>query len=213
MTQRFSLPWPLPSNPKTRSCDHKNRLHENKKLSKRPWKIADHFRVNKGKNFRLKDVDPNDTLQFTNEETSRGQRKRSPWCCRPGRVAGQTVRAGQVGCSPDFSSDGCRRQGWRDQARHVGRKSPGLPGLFIQITLSRRSRPRLSLALHEVPARIAATSESSIAVIMKRCSWCGCTRNSWKSKNCRRNWWARGSGRTGSKTFAISNNICRAMAS
>lgn len=39
-----------------------------KKLIERAEKIADHFRVTKGKNFRLKDVDPGDTLNFTTDE-------------------------------------------------------------------------------------------------------------------------------------------------
>jgi PPK2 family polyphosphate:nucleotide phosphotransferase len=37
------------------------------KLRKRAEEIAERFRVTKGSNFRLKDVDPGDTLQFTKE--------------------------------------------------------------------------------------------------------------------------------------------------
>ena len=39
-----------------------------KEIIRRARQIAEPFRVTKGKNFRLKDVDPNDTLEFTNEE-------------------------------------------------------------------------------------------------------------------------------------------------
>src|SRR3954467_4468172 len=39
-----------------------------KKLIERAEKIADHFRITKGKDFRLKDVDPGDTLDFTSDE-------------------------------------------------------------------------------------------------------------------------------------------------
>jgi polyphosphate kinase 2 (PPK2 family) len=39
-----------------------------KEIIKTARKIAKPFRVTKGKNFRLKDVDPNDTLEFTKEE-------------------------------------------------------------------------------------------------------------------------------------------------
>ena len=39
-----------------------------KKLIQNSRRISREFRVTKGKNFRLKDVDPNDTLQFTKEE-------------------------------------------------------------------------------------------------------------------------------------------------
>jgi PPK2 family polyphosphate:nucleotide phosphotransferase len=38
-----------------------------KKLIKRARDVSDPFRVSKGKEFRLKDVDPNDTLEFTKE--------------------------------------------------------------------------------------------------------------------------------------------------
>src|SRR5260370_18535237 len=39
-----------------------------KKIIKRARKLAKPFRVSKGKDFRLKDVDPGDTLEFTKEE-------------------------------------------------------------------------------------------------------------------------------------------------
>src|SRR5260370_30734140 len=39
-----------------------------KKVIKRARTLAKPFRVSKGKDFRLKDVDPGDTLEFTKEE-------------------------------------------------------------------------------------------------------------------------------------------------
>jgi len=39
-----------------------------KEIIKKAKKLAEPFRINKGKDFRLKDVDPNDTLDFTKEE-------------------------------------------------------------------------------------------------------------------------------------------------
>ena len=39
-----------------------------KELKKRAREIAEPFRITKGKDFRLKDVDPGDTLEFTKEE-------------------------------------------------------------------------------------------------------------------------------------------------
>ena len=39
-----------------------------KEIIKTARKIAKPFRITKGKDFRLKDVDPNDTLEFTKEE-------------------------------------------------------------------------------------------------------------------------------------------------
>src|SRR5437588_7874309 len=38
-----------------------------KKIIKTARELAKPFRISKGKNFRLKDVDPNDTLEFTKE--------------------------------------------------------------------------------------------------------------------------------------------------
>src|SRR5215831_12535641 len=39
-----------------------------KEIIKKAKKLAEPFRINKGKDFRLKDVDPDDTLDFTKEE-------------------------------------------------------------------------------------------------------------------------------------------------
>jgi len=39
-----------------------------KEIIKKASELAEPFRINKGKDFRLKDVDPNDTLDFTKEE-------------------------------------------------------------------------------------------------------------------------------------------------
>src|SRR5204862_5978454 len=57
-----------------------------------------------------------------------------------------------MGGAPDLSSNGRSRQGWCDQARHVRYKSARMPGVFLQISLGRRSGSRLSLALHETSA-------------------------------------------------------------
>ena len=38
-----------------------------KKLIKKAREVSDPFRITKGKDFRLKDFDPNDTLDFTKE--------------------------------------------------------------------------------------------------------------------------------------------------
>ena len=38
-----------------------------KEIIKRARELSEPFRISKGKNFRLKDVDPDDTLDFTKE--------------------------------------------------------------------------------------------------------------------------------------------------
>jgi len=43
------------------------------KIIKNARKLSQHFRVTKGKNFRLKDCDPGDTLDFTEEDKSRAK--------------------------------------------------------------------------------------------------------------------------------------------
>src|SRR5260370_18011034 len=50
-----------------RSASLERRM-KTKEIIKRARKLAKPFRVSKGKDFRLKDVDPGDTLEFTQEE-------------------------------------------------------------------------------------------------------------------------------------------------
>ncbi|HUK82905.1 MAG TPA: polyphosphate kinase 2 family protein [Verrucomicrobiae bacterium] len=45
-----------------------------KKITKEARRIAEPFRVSKGKNFRLRDVDPGETLKFTGEDTPRAKK-------------------------------------------------------------------------------------------------------------------------------------------
>jgi PPK2 family polyphosphate:nucleotide phosphotransferase len=44
-----------------------------KEIIKRSQRIADPFRITKGKHFRLKDVDPGDTLEFTGQDKARAK--------------------------------------------------------------------------------------------------------------------------------------------
>src|SRR5262245_59215826 len=44
-----------------------------KEIIKRAQDFAEPFRVTKGKDFRLKDIDPDDTLDFTKEDKSRAK--------------------------------------------------------------------------------------------------------------------------------------------
>src|SRR3989449_10503561 len=44
-----------------------------KEIIKRSRRIADPFRITKGKHFRLKDIDPADTLEFTSEDKPRAK--------------------------------------------------------------------------------------------------------------------------------------------
>ena len=44
-----------------------------KKLRKKAEEIVKHFRVTKGKDFRLKDIDPDDTLEYTKDDKERSK--------------------------------------------------------------------------------------------------------------------------------------------
>ena len=123
-----------------------------KTLIKRSMEIAKSFRVTDGGSFRLKDVDPGDTLRFDvrGQAARQGSARDGHRCAR--RAPGHALCAGPLGGAAHLSGHGRRRQGRRDQARHVRRQPPGLPGLLLQGALQRGPRSRLSLALHEVAA-------------------------------------------------------------
>ena len=91
-----------------------------KEIIKKASELAKPFRISKGKDFRLKDVDPDDTLDFTKEaDKPRAKEALAMGVDSPGRVARQTIRTGQVGGALDLSSNGRGGQGWRHQACHV----------------------------------------------------------------------------------------------
>ena len=57
----------------------KSEIMKTKEIIKTARELAKPFRITKGKNFRLKDVDPDDTLEFTKQADSREQKKRWHW--------------------------------------------------------------------------------------------------------------------------------------
>src|SRR6266513_2032195 len=105
--------------------------------------------MNEGEPMKTKEI-----IKRGRKTASKGSAEHG--CDSLGRVSRQTVRPGRVGGAPDLSSDGRSWKGWRHRARHVRSASAGLPGLFVQISLERGSGPRLSLALHEMPAESRA---------------------------------------------------------
>jgi len=52
---------------------HEQGIMKTKEVIKRSRRFADPFLIDKGKNFRLKEIDPNDTLGFTNEDKGRAK--------------------------------------------------------------------------------------------------------------------------------------------
>ena len=124
-----------------------------KEIIRRARQIAEPFRVTKGRGFRLKDVDPNDTLEFTKEEHKpRAKEALATGLTALTELQDKLYAQDRWAVLLIFQGDGCGRQRWSHQARHVGSKSAGVPGLFFQVAVGRESRSRLSLALYEMPA-------------------------------------------------------------
>ena len=124
-----------------------------KEIIKKARELAKPFRISKGKDFRLKDVDPDDTLDFTKEaDKPRAKEALAMGVTALAELQDKLYAQDKWAVLLDLSSNGRGWQGRRHQARHVRRKSTGLPGVFVQIALGRGSGSRLSLALHEMPA-------------------------------------------------------------
>ena len=109
------------------------------------------YRITDGSGFKLSKIDPNDTRGLEDkkqaQEGPQGRREDAR------RAPGQALRPGPVGRPAHLPGDGRRREGRRDQARHVRRQSAGLPGLLLQVALRGGARSRLPLAHLEEPPR------------------------------------------------------------
>ncbi len=89
----------------------------------------------------------------------------------------------------DIPGDGRRRQGQRDQTRHVGRQPAGVPGVQFQATERARNWPMIFSGARPAACRSGATSASSTAPTTNRFWWCGSTRKSCRTRGCRTNCW------------------------
>ena len=109
-------------------------------------KYTDPFRVTKGKDFRLKDFDPGDTLglNMDKQEAAELLERGSDWLAME-----QDILYAQDSWSraAGVPGDGRRRQGRHDQARHVARQSAGLRGPLVQAALRRGAVARFPVAL------------------------------------------------------------------
>jgi len=118
-----------------------------KEIIKRAREFAERFRITKGKDFRLKDVDPNDTREFTKEAD---------------KPRAKEALAMGITALAEFQDKLYAQDKWAVllifQAMDVAGKDGAikhvmrLRGLFVQISLGRGPGPRLSLALHEMSA-------------------------------------------------------------
>src|SRR6201985_851580 len=110
-----------------------------KEVVKRAKRFAEPYRIKDGSDFQLASIDPADTLDLKADD-------------RPRAREALAIGVEELAAVQDMLCG----QGRRDQARHVGRQSAGLSGLFLQSPFVGRTRPRLPLALREVPARTRA---------------------------------------------------------
>jgi polyphosphate kinase 2 (PPK2 family) len=155
-----------------------------KEIIKAARELAEPFCISKGKNFRLKDVDPDDTLEFTKEE----DKPRAKEALATGVAALAELQemlyaqdkwavllifqamdaAGKDGAIKHVMS-GVNPQG----CEVYSFKSPSAEDL---------DHDYLWRCMKDLPNR--GHIGIFIAVIMKRCSSSGCTPNSWQSKSC-----------------------------
>ena len=109
-------------------------------------KYTDPFRVTKGKDFRLKEFDPGDTLglKMDKEEAAALLERGSEWLAME-----QDILYAQelLVCAARVPSDGCGGEGRDDQARHVAHQSAGLRRLLFQAALGRGTVARFPMAL------------------------------------------------------------------
>ena len=159
-----------------------------KELIKNARELVRPFRISKGKDFRLKDVDPDDTLDFTKEaDKPRSKEALAMGVAALAELQDKLYAQDKWAVLLVFQAmDAAGKDG---AIKHVmsGINPQGCQVYSFKSPSVRGPRSRLSLAVHEMTCRIAATSEFLIAVIMKRCSSSGCIPNSWQNKSCLQN--------------------------
>ena len=115
-------------------------------------KLSRRYRVKDGKDFRLADVDPGDTAWLKSEDKPEAKEVLRNGIELLAELQDMLYAQDRWARAADLPGDGRRRQGRRDQARHVGRQSAGLPGLLVQGPVGRGAGPRLPVALRQASA-------------------------------------------------------------
>ena len=124
-----------------------------KQIIKTAHKLVKPIRVAHGWKFRIKDVDPGDTLDFSLDDKPELEQRLAAngiWALAQlqARLYGQNKWAALL----IFSDDGRAWQGRHHQTCNIRGQSAGLPGLSHQVAIRRGTGPRTPLALHEVSA-------------------------------------------------------------
>ena len=145
-------------------------------------KLVNPFKVEKGRHFRLKQVDPADTCGLSLDRDAGG---RSPE--GGGRAArrapGAPLCRAALGAAGHLPGDGCRRQGQRHQACDVRGQSPGLPGLFLPPALGGGSSITTTCGAAWRGCPSAGISASSTAPITRRRWRSGSIASSWQCEH------------------------------
>jgi hypothetical protein len=121
-----------------------------KRLIEKAREIAEPFRVNKGKDFRLKHADPGSTLGLKGEDERRAKEALTMGIEALAELQDRLYAQDKWSVLLIFQAmDAAGKDG---TIKHVmSGVNPQLPSLFVQVTVRRGPRPRLPMALHEVP--------------------------------------------------------------
>ena len=117
-------------------------------ICKRVRKVSQPFRVNSGKNFRLKDIDPDETLEYQDEDKAKSKHALAEGIAALAELQDKLYAQGKWASFSFF-----RR--WMQRGRTV-RSSTSCRGLIRRVArsihsrrLHRGARSRLFVALHE----------------------------------------------------------------
>ncbi len=81
------------------------------------------YLIEDGSEFRLKDHDPADTHHLRSADKPEAQKRLTEGVMLLSQLQEHALRTNRLGRAADLPGHGRRRQGWRDQARDVGRES------------------------------------------------------------------------------------------
>ena len=103
-----------------------------KEIIKRARKLAEPFCVTNGEKFRLKDVDPGNTLEFTSEDKPRAKEALQTGVEALAELQDMLYAQDRWSVLLIFQAMDAAGKGRHDQARDVGHESAGLRGVFVQ---------------------------------------------------------------------------------
>ena len=142
-----------------------------KEIIRRAGKLAKPFRITDGANFRLKDIDPGDTLAFHSEDKPHSKEALAMGIHALAELQDMLYAQDRWAVLLDPAGHGRGRQGRHDQACHVGPQSAGVQ-VFASSSPRARSWTTIICGGTSSACRNGAASASSIARITRRCWSC-----------------------------------------